>query len=58
MAGDTRKIVRSRRVGLRDPYIAIVTQDDETGYTTGTPIKLGRALSAKISDKFNSEKDL
>ena len=56
MSEDTRKIVRSRRVGLRDPYIAIVTQDDETGYTTGTPIKLGRALSAKISDKFNSEK--
>ena len=56
MAGDTRKIVRSRRVGLRDPYIAIVTQDDETGYAAGTPIKLGRALSAKISDKFNSEK--
>lgn len=52
----TRKIVRSRRIGLRDIYIATVTQNDAADYTTATPIKLGRALSAKISDKFNSEK--
>lgn len=56
MPDETRKIVRSRRVGLRDPYVAPIETDDETTYKAGTPIRIGRALSAKISDKFNSEK--
>jgi len=48
--------VHSRRVGLKDIYVALVTKNDATGYTAGTPIKLARAISAKVSDKFSSEK--
>lgn len=49
-------IVRSRLCGLKDIYIAEVTVNDGTTYTTGTPVKLARALSAKVSDKFTMEK--
>lgn len=48
--------VHSRRVGLKDIYVALVTKNDATGYTAGTPTKLARAISAKVSDKFSSEK--
>lgn len=50
-------IVRSRLCGLKDIYVAEVTANDANNYTTGTPVKLARALSAKISDKFNTEKE-
>ncbi len=50
-------IVRSRLCGLKDIYVAEVTSNDGTNYATGTPIKLARALTAKISDKFNTEKE-
>lgn len=53
---DTKTIKRSRRCGLKDIYIAEVTKDTETEYTTATPVKLARALSAKITDKFTQEK--
>ena len=45
----------TRNIGLRDIYVAEVTEDTESKYTAGTPVKLARALSAKITDKFNSE---
>ena len=48
--------VHSRRVGLKDIYVALVTKNDATGYTAGTPTKLARAISAKVSDKYSSEK--
>ena len=48
--------VHSRRVGLKDIYVALVTKNDATGYTAGIPTKLARAISAKVSDKFSSEK--
>lgn len=48
--------VHSRRVGLKDIHVALVTKNDATGYATDTPIKLARAISAKVSDKFSSEK--
>ena len=54
---DTNTIVRSRLCGLKDIYVAEVTANDANNYTTGTPVKLARALSAKISDKFNTEKE-
>lgn len=54
MAIDT--IVRSRFCGLKDIYIAEVTVNDGTMYTTGTPVKLAKALNAKVSDKFTQEK--
>lgn len=49
-------IVRSRLCGLKDIYVAGVTANNGTTYTTGTPVKLARALSAKVSDKFTMEK--
>ncbi|MGG7142484.1 major tail protein [Clostridium nigeriense] len=49
-------IVRSRLCGLKDIYVAEVTTNDGTTYTAGTPVKLARALSAKVSDKFTIEK--
>ena len=49
-------IVRSRTKSFKDIYIAEVTQNDAKGYTAGTPVKLARAISGKISDKFTSEK--
>ena len=49
-------IVRSRLCGLKDIYIAEVTANNGKTYTTKTPVKLARALSAKVSDKFTTEK--
>lgn len=49
-------VVRSRYCGLRDIYIAPLTQNTQTAYATAVPIKLARAINAKISDKWSSEK--
>lgn len=48
-------IKRSRFVGLKDFYVAVVTENTESAYTTDTPVKLARAIKAKISDKRSSE---
>lgn len=50
-------IVRSRICGLKDIYIAAVTTNNGTTYATETPVKLARALNAKVSDKFTREKE-
>ncbi len=44
-----------RNCGLKDIYIAEVTENSTSNYTVGTPTKLARALSSKITDKFESE---
>lgn len=44
-----------RRKGLKDLYVARVTKNDATTYTTDTPVKLCRAISAKVSPKVNSD---
>lgn len=49
-------IVRSRYCGLRDIYVAKLTQNTQAAYATETPVKLARAIKAKISDKWSSEK--
>lgn len=51
-----KKIVRRRRVGVRDIYIAKITQNDENEYIAETPKKTARAIKVKITDKFTSEK--
>ena len=53
---DTQTIVRSRTKSFRDIHVAIVTKNTETEYATDTPTKLARAITGKISDKFESEK--
>ena len=51
-----QKIVRSRTCGCRDFYIAKLTQNDATGYVADTPVKLARAIKAKVDEKWSSEK--
>lgn len=45
----------SRQIGLKDIHIAILTKDDSIAATYDTPIKLERAISAKLSPKSNSD---
>ena len=49
-------VVNTRRMGLRDIYIALVTENTTENYTTDTPIKLGRAIAAKVTVKKTVEK--
>lgn len=45
----------ARNIGLKDIYVAKITKNDETNYTAETPVKLARAISAKINEKFAGE---
>lgn len=56
MAGEIKEIVRSRLCGLKDIYVAVVEKNDNDIYLAGTPVKLAKALNAKVSDKFTQEK--
>lgn len=56
MSGTVETIIRSRLCGLKDIYIAEVTTNNGTTYATKIPVKLAKALNAKISDKFTQEK--
>ena len=49
------EVKRSRFVGLKDIYVALVTENTESSYTADKPVKLARAIKAKISDKRSSE---
>lgn len=51
-----QKIVRSRTCGCRDFYIAKLTQNDAKAYVAETPVKLARAIKAKVDEKWSSEK--
>lgn len=51
-----KEIVRSRTCGCRDFYAARVTQNTAAGYVAETPLKLARAIKAKIDEKWSSEK--
>lgn len=44
----------ARRSGLKDLYIAKVTANTSTTYTTDTPVKVARAISAKVQPKTSS----
>lgn len=52
----TQQIVRSRTCGCRDFYVARITQNTATGYVTEAPVKLARAIKAKVDEKWTSEK--
>lgn len=56
MGETAQAIVRSRTCGCRDFYIAKITQNTATGYVTETPVKLARAIKAKVDEKWTSEK--
>lgn len=53
---EAEKVVRSRTKSLRDFHVALLTQNDASGYTASAPVKIARAISATISDKFSVEK--
>ncbi len=53
---ETRQVIRSRYCGLKDIYAAKIIQNTETAYVTDTPVKIARAIKAKISEKWTSEK--
>ena len=48
--------LKTRRKALKDIHIAVVTKNDASNYTVETPIKLGRAISAKVTVKKSVEK--
>lgn len=56
MQNETRTIVRSRTKAFRDIYVARVLKNTPTEYECDAPVKLARAISGKISDKFTTEK--
>lgn len=49
------EVVNTRRCGCKDIYIAIVNKNTVTEYAAATPIKLGRALNAKVTTKKTVE---
>lgn len=49
------QVLKTRRKALKDIYISIVTKNDATGYTADTPVKLGRAIGAKVTVKKSVE---
>lgn len=49
------EVVNTRRCGCKDICIAIVNKNTATEYATATPIKLGRALNAKVTTKKTVE---
>lgn len=56
LSEEVTQTVRSRTCGLKDFYIAMLTQNTATGYVAGVPVKLARAIKAKIDEKWTSEK--
>lgn len=49
------QVTTGRRMGLKDVYVALVTTDTLTDYITDTPVLLSRSLSAKITEKKNTD---
>lgn len=56
MGDTTKQVVRSRTCGCKDFYIALVEKNEATEYKAGTPVKLARAIKAKVDEKWSSEK--
>ena len=48
--------IRSRTKSFRDIHVARITQNDVGGYVAEAPVKLARAITGKINDKYSSEK--
>ncbi len=43
------------KVGLRDLYYAVISQDDSSGYSAGTPVYLAPAMTASLAPATNSK---
>lgn len=49
------QVTKGRRMGLKDVYVALVTTDTSSDYITDTPVLLSRSLSAKVTEKKNTD---
>lgn len=47
--------IEPRQIGLKDVHIALITSDGTTGTVYATPVKISRAINAKITPSVNSE---
>lgn len=47
--------VTARQVGLKDVHVALITSDGPGGTVYDTPVKISRAITAKITPSVNSE---
>lgn len=56
MSEAAQTIVRSRTCGCKDFHIAKITKNTDKEYMTETPVKLARAIKAKVDEKWTSEK--
>ena len=49
------KSVVPRQIGLKDVHVAIIQSDGVSGTVYDTPVKISRAITAKITPSVNSE---
>ena len=49
------KSVTPRQIGLKDVHVAIIESDGSSGTVYKTPVKISRAITAKITPSVNSE---
>jgi len=49
------KSVTPRQIGLKDVHVAIIESDGAAGTVYKEPVKIGRAITAKITPSVNSE---
>lgn len=47
--------VTARQIGLKDVHVALITSDGPSGTVYATPVKISRAINAKITPSINSE---
>lgn len=51
----TDKSVTPRQIGLKDVHVAIIESDGPSGTVYAAPVKISRAITAKITPSTNSE---
>ena len=49
------KSVTPRQIGLKDVHVALITSDGSSGTVYEKPVKISRAITAKITPSVNSE---
>ena len=49
------KSVTPRQIGLKDVHVAIIESDGSSGTVYKAPVKISRAITAKITPSVNSE---
>lgn len=57
MSETVKKIIRSKNIGVKDLYIAEVTENTSTSYKTATPFRLSKLASLKIKEKWTTENE-